>query len=301
MAVFNAIFPVFAIIASGVCLAKFGFLTDLQFNGLSKLTYWIGLPCFLFIKIATVSPGHAGASKIFLIVLLAMFGSISIAYFICWTLRLKPASTAAFVQAAFRGNLSFIGLPVVVYSSTTEETEALAILALATIVPIYNVFSVLVLLGRKHFGLETGKRIVLQIITNPLLIGCALGLTFSFFSLELPLFLTRTLTAIGQMSLPLALFSIGGSLAITRVDNFKHATLAAIIKTIFTPLFGFWLMTLVPVSAQEAKLTLILLACPTAAISYVMAAQLKADKSIAAGAVLISAILGMVSLSLAML
>ncbi|MFQ5649627.1 MAG: AEC family transporter [bacterium] len=306
MSVFNAIAPVFVIIALGAALQRFNFLSEEQVNGLGRLVYWVGLPSLLFYKIATATYTGGAAGKIFLLVVLSMLAGIVISYLLVWLLHLPSQSVGAFVQAAFRGNLAFIGLPVVVYASsgpfvTEPNVETLAVLVLAPIVPVYNIFSVLVLLvGRKRLQMRTLKRLALQIVTNPLVLGSAAGLVVSLTALQLPPSLERTTHAIGQMSLPLALLTIGGSLTTVQLrGSLKYGLIAALIKVAVTPLIGFLLLRASGLGPLESKLALIYLACPTAASSYVLAEQLEGDRATAASAVVISTLLATISLSVA--
>ena len=307
MYIISSIFPVFAIIALGIVLKKARFINTDIFKGINKLTYWVGLPCFLFYKISIATFAGGKVSQIYLVILITMLATILLAYLIAWFARISNESTGAFLQAVFRGNLAFIGLPVIVYASAfmpnadVPAIQTTAVLALAPTVPTFNFISVFVLLlGRQTLNVAVLKRMSFQIITNPLLIACGLGLLFSFLKIEIPLAIDRTLNAIGQMSLPLALIGIGGSLeAVKNRGSLLLSTVAALIKVMITPILGYFLILLFDCGAAETKIAMIYLSCPTAVTSYVMATQLGADEVIAANAVVISTILSIVSLSIA--
>ncbi len=306
MFVLNALAPVFSIIALGFVLRKTQFLSESHFDGLNALTYWVGLPCFLFFKISTMQLVVTAARNAFLVVVLGMAGSVVFGFVVAALLRLPRFSVGAFVQAAFRGNLAFVGLPVIVYAlghgspSEVREVETLAILVLAPMVPIYNVLSVVVLLYSSREREWAFGTLLRPVLTNPLVLASAAGAGTAWLFPSVPAALWRTTQALGQMSLPLALLGIGGSLATTRVhDTFRPAVGAALLKIAAAPLLGYLAVGWLGLSPQEARIALIYLACPTAAASYVLAEQLGGDSKLAAGAMVLSTALAVVSLSLA--
>lgn len=221
--------------------------------------------------------------------------------------KLSAASTGSFVQAAFRGNQAFIGLPIIIYSSSllpeVEQAKitTLAVLTLALMVPTYNFAAVLVLLLRRQkLQFDKLKNAAFQIITNPLLLASALGLLCSILKINIPPAISRTTNSLGQMSLPLALLAIGGSMMSVGIKgNVSSSTIAALLKIVATPVTGFLLAKAFNFSGMETKIALIYLSTPTAVASYVMASQLNADESLAANTVIISTLLSVVSLSLA--
>ena len=61
--------------------------------------------------------------------------------------RLKSPAMRAFNQGVFRGNLVYVGLPVVLFALPPDsEVRATVVLALAPTIPFFNILSVLLLL-----------------------------------------------------------------------------------------------------------------------------------------------------------
>lgn len=307
MTVLNSLFPVFVIIVLGASLRRWRFFSDEILSGLNRLTYWVGLPCLLFNKIAAAQHTGQNAANLFLVMFLSMLGGIVAAYVVARLLQLPATSTGTFVQSSFRGNLAFIGLPVIIYSAMAQNApglaahETLAVLVLAPMAITYNAFSVLVLvLGRKKIDGESLKTIALQLLSNPLLIASTLGFVLSIANTPLPVWLARTTAAVGQTSLPLALIGIGGSLVSVQIrGSLLAASSAALLKVGVTPVIGYLLATALGLSPAESKITLIYLSCPTAAASFILVDQLGGDKHLAASAIVISTILAVISLGFA--
>ncbi|MFQ5709001.1 MAG: AEC family transporter [bacterium] len=307
MQIINSLAPVFTVIALGAILRKSNFLSANFIDGMIRLTYWVGLPCLLFYKIASATSAGARTGQIFLVLVVGMISSLILAYAFGRLLRMPGESIGTFIQASFRGNLAFIGLPVILYGlsgkagSEMQDLNAAAVLVLAAMVPIYNLLSVVVLLvGRKRLDWPAFKKMLLQIVTNPLLIACLIGILFLKLAWGLPEALWRSSMAIGQMSLPLALLSIGGTLANVELRGRWHLPLvASLIKVGAAPTAGYFAAGLLGLASGEARIALIYLACPTAAASFVLADQLGGDRTLAASAVLLSTLLAMASLGIA--
>lgn len=304
MHIINTLAPVFVIIALGAVLRKSRFLSAQLIEGLNQLVYWVGLPCLLFYKIATADYDFQTAGKTFIVVLGSTAVCIVIAYIMAAVLKLPAVSTGTFVQGSFRGNLLYIGLSIVIYGFAGAENatrmQNIAVIVLALMVPVYNMAAVVVLLASQHrIDRNLPAKLFWPLITNPFFIACLCGICYSVFFDTLPLVVNRTLNAVGQIALPLALLAIGGTLAQGSLSgNRSFAFAASIIKVAFAPVIGFFIAALIGLGAGETRVALIYLACPTAVISYVMAEQLAGDSKLAAAIVLLSTIVSVISLAL---
>ncbi|MFO7822093.1 MAG: AEC family transporter, partial [Lentisphaeria bacterium] len=262
-----------------------------------------GLPALLFYKIAEASPDLSNVLNIVLVLIAGMIGGIIIGYIVSLLWGLTVEMRGTFVQGAFRGNLAYVGLPVVLYTieSSGMAGDGMAFLAIAPLIPLYNFASVFVLTaGRRGknstLTVHIGK-LAFKIVTNPLIIACLAGLGYSLSGFGMPLFLHRTCATIGQMALPLALLGIGASLSFDTVKGkVRESITASLIKTGGAPLCGFFVGTALQLSSLEMRVALLYLACPTAVASYVMAQQMNGDDCLAAGIVVVSTIFAVFSL-----
>lgn len=300
--------PIILVMALGTALRASRFATEEFFTQTNRLVYWIGLPSLLFLKTATARPELGAAASILAVLLIGMAACIAAGYLVGWRMGLGRAPLASFVQGAYRSNLAYVGLPIVLYAlaaagKDTPQAESLALLAIAPLVPVYNVVAVVVLQagGGNSMGTRRLDRRELArgIATNPLIISCALGVLFAYTGLTLPLFIQRTLDAIGQMALPLALLAIGATLRLDAVRaGGRAATVSALIKVAFAPLAGLLAARLMGLEIVQAEIALLYLAMPTAVASYVMAERLGADSMLSSSIVALSTILAPLSLSI---
>lgn len=311
MVVINVLTPIVALIALGFLLRHSGFLPDTFFRQANALVYWFGLPALLFVEMATAAPEFGAALRIVAVLALAAGVCLAAGYLVGWRLRLGHRSLGAFVQGAFRGNLTYVGLPVVLYAlqatgNGSQSYQSLALLAVTPIIPLYNVLAVLVLLGADGGGqasvAQQGGKLLRGVATNPLIIACVAGIAYAYSPLPLPPVAQRTLSALGQMALPLALLGIGAAL---RVRDLRAggvtATAAALIKVALAPLAGLAIASALGLAGPELQITLLYLAMPTATASYVIAERMRADGPLASSIVAFSTLLAMPALTVVLL
>ncbi len=293
-------------IALGAILRRTRFLSSEIVTGLNNIVFWVGLPSLLFYQIATAEYDYPLAGKTFLVVLAGTLLCVVVGYIVAMILGLPGPSIGAFVQGAFRGNLYYVGLAVLLYSISNgnpvsaERTKNIAILVLALIIPVYNITAVIVLLaGRQRLDRRVFTRLIRQVVTNPLIVACAAGVIYQFVFPPLPLAISRTLTSVGQVSLPLALIAVGAALVESKIGGYAlWAFSASAIKIVIAPLAGLLAAIMLNLGPGETKIALIFMACPTAAVSYVMAEQLGADEKLSAAIVTLSTVLSVISLSI---
>ncbi|MFA7485905.1 MAG: AEC family transporter, partial [Phycisphaerae bacterium] len=199
----------------------------------------------------------------------------------------------------------YVGLAVLVFSFASETPENaarlqnIAVLVLALIIPIYNMAAVIILLsGRHKLDRYILFKLAKQVMTNPLFIACLAGLIYPVIFPPMPEYVSRALTSIGQISLPLALVTIGTALVDIRISGYVNwAFTASGIKIVIAPLAGLLAAYLFSLGADETRMALVFMACPTAAVSYVMTEQLGGDEKLSAAIVALSTILSILSLS----
>ena len=292
------------VIGLGWLLARSGFLSTTTLGELNRLTYWIGLPALLVHRIAAATPAFDRVGSILLVLVGTTAIVITISALLGRAGRLPGASLATLIHASYRGNLTFIGLPVVIYafagSSASSAAESAALIAFVPLVIVYNVVAVIVM----QLPGQSGPRSAMQglgqrLLGNPILIATVLGALIALAGPDMPIFLDRTLGAIGQMALPLALIGIGGGLYATRLRGQRRwATRAAVLKTVATPLIGWFIALQVGLEADEMRLALIFLACPTASAAYVLVREMDGDGALMASAIVISYLLALPSMVL---
>lgn len=306
MEILNSLLPVFLVVLLGGVLRRTGFLTADLVRGTNRLCYWVALPALLFYEIARSPSSFSEHGTAAAVMVLAIVVALGLGYVAARLLGQPPATTATLVQASFRGNLAFIGLPVLIYAGGTGEaqgTVSALLLGVGTLAA--NALAVVVLLLGKQSKLDRGALRIIgrQILTNPLIVACAAAALWAATGAPLPLSAGSTLKAVGQMASPLALLAIGATLASTRLGHqgLRTVWVASLVKVLPVPMAAYALARLAGLAPWETRAVVVYMACPTAAASYLLVEQIGGDRVVAAGAVVLSTVLSFFSLALALM
>ena len=157
MVVVESLLPVFLIIGLGAALAAGGKLRADMLKGFNWLAYWVGLPCLLFASVGQTEDITGRPLRIFGVLLAATLATGGIAWVAARLLGLPRSVIGTFVQGAFRGNLTLLGLPVAIFAFGQAVVPVVA-LAIAPMMILYNIFAAFVLLASQEGADRTSKR-----------------------------------------------------------------------------------------------------------------------------------------------
>jgi malate permease and related proteins len=303
MHVVNSLAPIFLLVALGTALKSSGFFDASFFKNLTRFTFWFALPALLIDKIAAGDWVGATLFRGALLLLIVSLICVALARAAAVPLRVPSASLGAFLQGSFRSNIAFIGLPVILYALADGgpglETVAVVTVALTTI--WYNVFGILVLAfsrpraGRLIAHLARSSR---DALLNPLMIACLAGFLLRALPWDLPVAARRSLGALGQAALPLALLTVGARLSLAPLRHSAGpAVVAALLKTVLCPALGWWIGPRIGLTGPPLAAALIFLGCPTAVTSYIMADMMGHDGELAGQIVVVSTLMSAATLT----
>ncbi len=305
MLILNTLAPVFLMVALGAWLQRSGFVSPGFLKESNRVTYWLGLPALLFTQLAASLPSVHAAGSLLLTVLVGTVAVIIFSYGVAVVLRVPGAAMGTFVQGAFRGNLAFVGLPVIFALPDTAlghgfTVRSAAIIAVAPAMVLYNIAGVIVLLLSQHkLGLAMVKPFVKQLLVTPPLLATVAGIAFAALGWRLPVAVDRTLFALGEMALPLGLLGVGGSLVtVNLAAGWRLPGVSALIKTVVSPAIGWALGRWWGLEPAALQVAMILMACPTAIISYTMVLALKGDEAMASTTIVASVLCSLATLAL---
>lgn len=297
----NATVPIFAIIVLGRWLRSKNFFTKQTLTDIDRLSFKVLLPILLFRDIAQGRITEQFDPVFFFF----CAGATTVYFFAVWigaSLFLKDKSmVGAFTQGAFRGSQAILG---VAFVQNLYGNAGLVPLMIVASVPLYNIFSVLVLTVTApdaqqvdHRGL-VGKTLR-GIITNPIILGIFAGLPFSLLAIDFPPMLDKGLAMLGNCATPMALLSIGAGFEGAKAIKKLGPTCAAVfiklvlLSVIFLPMgvaLGFREQTLVAI--------VILCGAPSTASGYVMAKNMGGDHVLSSSIIVLSTALSAVTLTL---
>jgi predicted permease len=216
--------------------------------------------------------------------------------------RPAPSETGVFVQGSFRANLAYVGLPIV-FSAVGPAGLRKAGILLGFIVPLLNGLSIVALMtphgaGKGEGIATTASRIARQIVTNPIILACLAGIVWSMLKLSLPGMIDRTFRLLTPATLPLSLLCLGGSFSFERArKGFAVAAVASFLKGVVLAGIGIVLYRWMGLSGEDMRIGVIMLGCPTAVVTYVMAARLQGDTDLAGTIIIVSTVTSVVTIT----
>ena len=296
---FNVIAPVFFLMVLGYLMVNYTSLADRKLTKQTNaIVFKIFLPCMLFYNVYQSDIGAEIHSRIKLCIWAA--GGLLILFVLLCLIVPKVVKQenqqGVVIQGIFRSNYVIFGVAVVQNMYGVKSTTTAAILS-AILVPMYNFLAVVALsiFGEKR---ETDwKKIILDIVKNPLIISSVLGIIFSLLEIRLPTAVDTTVQDLAKLSTPIAFMILGGDLDFSKVKgNLKVASVVLTIKLVILPLI--MIPMIVMMGCRDADLLSGLLAyqTPVAVSSYIMAQQAGADGQLAGQLVVFSSVLSIFTL-----
>lgn len=303
--ILSTLFPVFMVLGIGYALCRKGFLSRQFLNELNRFVYYVALPALILHRLTTATSLPFGVLRTILIYLAATLFVMGVAYAVARILRLQRWQYGTFMQAAFRGNLAFIGIPVLVYSirdlppETASSIVAEAIFIFAPIMVLYNILSVLALIGSQEGGERKSLLSAVKgIATNPLIIAAVVGILLFLLPFPIPRALSDTMEFLGRIAAPAALICVGGAMAVVSMQGrYRSALCAALLKTGLMPVAAYLMSLPFDLPGHTQLILMIFSATPTAVASFVMAKELSGDDAMASGGIVLSTLLSIISLA----
>jgi len=291
MAAFYAIIPVFIIILCGYLCRLYQFPGDSFWRGAEKITYFLLFPSLLISKMATADLSGIEFIKPILVIGLLYF-IITIIFILSKPLLQlqKPQFTSVY-QGGIRFN-TYIGLAVA-NSLYGSDGLVVAVIVVAIMIPIINIFCVLLLefYSDKTQG-DTQKRIIKSLITNPLILGCVIGMGVNLSGLPVPAVIIEAFNIFSRAALPLGLLTVGAALVLNSIKkSIKPMLIATIAKFMILPAIAMGLCIVFSVEPMVRNVMLVFTVLPTATASYVLAKQLGGDYELMATIITVQTLL----------
>ncbi|MBA1201819.1 AEC family transporter [Pseudomonas capeferrum] len=283
----NITAPVFAMLFMGVLLKRIRLIDDNFIHIASSLVFNVCMPALLFLGIYHADLSTAVKPGVILYFTLATVLGFAMAWgFAIW--RCPPQDRGIYTQGSFRGNNGVIGLALAASLYGDYGISLGAVLA-GLVILLYNSLSAVVLAVYSPDLKSDPLSIAKNIFTNPLIISVLAAAPMAYGQVPLPNWLLTSGDYLAQMSLPLALICIGGTLSLAALrDSGRLAVSASLVKMIWLPLIGTLGGWLCGFRGAELGIIFLYIGSPTAAASYVMARAANGNHELAASIIVIT-------------
>lgn len=280
--VFEIVFPIYVIVALGVYCGK-RFNPDIK--SANQLNMDIFIPALIFsvligqsVDVRDYIPMIAAAAAIVL-------GSGLLAWPICYYFSFKIKTL---VPACMFNNAGNIGIPLAVL---TFGEQALPVAMILFLVENTLHFTVgMALLNKKHSWWRA--------MISPLTITTLVAIIMGILGITLPTILMLPIGMLGDIAIPLMLFSLGVRMSATQLKTLPLGFIGAIA----CPMTGFAMVLLVmpfvELSRQDTGILFLFSVLPPAILNYLFAERYKQEPDKVASIVITGNALGFVTLPL---
>ena len=296
----NVTIPIFLVMVLGWFLRQIGMLDEHFVTVANRFNFKVTLPFMLFRDISGVDIRAIFDLKY---VLFCALASTACFWFIWGGVKLflkDKSMRGAFVQASFRSSAAVMGLAFIqnIYGSS-----AMGPLMIVGAVPLYNIYSVIVLTFEGNDAAEGRstdkiKKACINILKNPIIIGIFLGMIAALLKIQFPTIIDKSINTVAQMATPLALIVIGagfeGRKALAKI---KPTIAAAMIELVVQPLIFLPVAAWLGFSGEKMIAILIMLASPTTPSCYIMAKSMKNDDVLTASIIVTTTLLAAFTLT----
>lgn len=267
--------PVFLLMVIGYVLKQFDIFDEVFASKVNKFVFKITLPALVFKELSTANFYEMWDMKFVVFCFVASLLSILVA--VGLSMLIKDESVRGeFAQASYRSSSALLGCAFVQNIYGSAGSASLMIIAA---VPLYNVAAVLILNFMKPNRGKMSKTLiqktVIDVITNPIIIGIVLGMGWSLLKIPQTTIMSKTVINVANLATPLGLMALGADFDFKQSkENIGLAIASSGLKLVgFTSVF---LPLAVLLGFREEKLVaiLVMLGAATTVSCFVMARNL---------------------------
>ncbi|KJU84975.1 auxin efflux carrier family protein [Candidatus Magnetobacterium bavaricum] len=197
-------------------------------------------------------------------------------------LRISPSERGVLIIGSAFGNTTFLGLPVI------SETFGQGAAKYALYYDLFSTTPLLWLVAAQIASIYgTGKRVSLAqslktIALLPPLWGIAGGVVLKAANVTPPTFVLKSVTMLGDLVVPLMIFSIGLAITLPKIKHAWAIVPAAVIKLAAGPVIAFKLAEGIGLDGVAMNSCIVEAGMPTMVVSMLIAARYDLDVTLCA-------------------
>ena len=300
--VFNAVLPVFGLVACGVLAGRFRLVSQASSAALNQFVYAFALPAMLFIAVYRGSLEEILSGFFLLGVVAATLGTALLGYFASRHLQRGGAaeSTMRALNASF-ANTGYLGIPLV----TVAYGERAALpAALATVATNIVSFAVAIVCLELFVDRRPGavRRALGGVVRSPLIWPIGLAVAVVAAGIKIPLPVERFAVLLSGAAGPCALFAIGlfvSQLSIRAgiAASWPSTSLKLVVHPALMAAIAYWLL---PIDPFWAKIGVVCASLPLGATAFVLAQRYKLLEAETSTGAVVSTAASVLSVSIVM-
>ena len=275
----NAVLPIFLLMAVGYAARCFHLLDRADVAKINKIVFRAFMPAMVFYNIYSSDLSSAVRGSLLGCAVLGVFAEFLLSLGYALLFVKERSRRGVVIQGLFRSNFVIIGLPIA-ESLVGGDLGPVAIL-LALVVPVFNILSVISLAifnGQK----PDWKKVLLDILENPLIIGSAVGIAALLAGIRLPAPLEKVVSQMSDATSPMLLFLLGAFFQFRGMRGHVRELAAVCLgRLVVFPALFLGLAAAMGFRGVELVSLLGVFASSTAIASFTMAQQMGGDAELA--------------------
>lgn len=290
MVALNAVAPFMILLGIGFLAVRTRIADRAFMNRLNALNFKLFFPFLMFNNIYSAKPENLPSAT------LMIAGPLSVILLVLVLLIAVPrivkenSRRGVIIQAIFRSNFIIYGIPLTASIFGAEQSSVCGIMVMI-MVSLFNIAAVIVLEIFREGGKVRLKPLLLGLLKNPLLQGCAIGLLFFALRIRLPAFIASPVSSLATLATTLAMIVLGANLIFEEIrKNRKPITAVLLVRLVLLPLVFVPLGWLLGLRGVELFLILMIFGTPVATASYPMAQNMGGDGQLAGQLVFVSTV-----------
>lgn len=253
--ILNIVFPLFAVVAVGFLYAR-RHRPDMR--AATSLNMDVFVPALVFSALAS-RDADLGAYGLLAIAGLALvLGSGLLAWPIA---RAAGVAVRTFVPPMMFVNSGNMGIPLLVLAFGEQAMPAAVVLFL---IENFLHFSIGIrMLDRKAH--------LIGVLRAPVMVACLGGLAVNLAGLDLPEVIAQPVEMLGQVSIPLMLFTLGVRLIHVDLSDWRVGLLGSLARPLVGVVLASFLAWVLGLSEEQTRILILFAALPPAVLNYVFA------------------------------
>lgn len=298
--VFSGFFIVWAVILAGWAVGRRDVLGPQGQLVLSKFSFYVASPPLLFVTISRADIGQILSAPLLVAAVSAVLTTLAHAGLARWVLRRDLATTVMGAQAASQVNSANLGIPIATFVlGDASQVVPVLLFQLALNTPVYLTIMDALTDGRR----PSLRTVAGNVVTNPMIVGSALGILFAVTGWRLPELLAQPIELVAGASIPSMLMAFGVSLVgaapLRRGSRYRRdVVLAAAFKLVLHPLLAFLFARFVlGLDGSVLYAVVVMAALPTAQNIYVAAVRYGRAEEVCRDTVLVTTAVAMLTMA----
>ncbi|MFJ4173974.1 AEC family transporter [Microbacterium sp. NPDC089696] len=273
---FTAILPVVVLLAVGWALRHRAPLDPSFWRGLEWMSYRVFTPVLFVTSIGRADLGAVPIGPLVIALTVPVLLVLGILLGGARILRITGARLTSLVQGSVRVN-TYLGL---MFAAALHGEEGIATYAIASavMVPLVNVVCVSALARWGESVHEQRPRFAREILTNPLIQGCVIGIAVNVLALPLEGPVATVLDLLAAPALVTGTLIAGAALTFAfRRRDVLDVGIAVVLKLLVLPALAVAAALLLGIDGVVLSAIVLIAAVPTAPSAYVLARRMGGD------------------------